>query len=45
MSYIADDRVQHPDPPSKWHGFTIMWPYVQRIALTHANLHFRKKKY
>ena len=31
------------DPPSKGHGFTIMWLYVQRIALTHANLHFRKK--
>ena len=31
------------DPPSKGHGFTIMWLYVQRIALTHADLHFRKK--
>ena len=33
-----------PNPPSKEHGFTIMWLYVQRIALTHVNLHFRKKK-
>ena len=33
-----------PDPPSKGHGLTIMWRlYVQRIALAHANLHFRKK--
>ena len=32
-----------PDPPSKGLGFTIMWLYVQHIALTHANLHFRKK--
>ena len=32
-----------PDPLIKGHGFTIMWLYVQRDALTHANLTFRKK--
>ena len=28
-------------PPSKGHGFTIMWLYVQRIALTHAIPNFK----
>ena len=31
------------NPPYKGHMASVSYGYVQRIALTHANLHFRKK--